>query len=69
MATRKKDTSLVCLRRTPKEPTLSELIQNRRSEVRPYIAGELRALLIQRKMARHNFTKEQALSEILAFSR
>lgn len=55
--------------RKPKTPTLSEMIQNRRDESRPYIAGELRAVLVQREMARHNFTEEQALAEILAFSK
>ena len=55
--------------RKPKTLTLSEVIQNRRDEGRPYIAGELRALMVQREMARHNFTEEQALAEILAFSR
>jgi len=52
-----------------KSPTISEMIQSRRDEGRPYIAGELRAVLVQREMKRHNFTEEQALAEILAFSR
>lgn len=55
--------------RNPKLPTLSDMIQNRRAEGRPYVAGELRADLIRREMARHNFTEEQALAEILAFSK
>ena len=54
--------------RKRKVPTLSEMIQNRRDEGRPYTAGELRACLVQREMARHQFTEEQALAEILAFS-
>lgn len=55
--------------RNPKMPTLSDMIQNRRAEGRPYVAGELRADLVRREMARHNLTKEQALAEILAFSK
>jgi hypothetical protein len=55
--------------RKPKAPTLSDIIQSRRNEGRPYIAGELRLLLVQREMTRHNFTEEQALAEILAFSK
>jgi hypothetical protein len=55
--------------RKPKVPTLSEMIQNRREEGRPYVAGELRADLVRREMARHDLTEEQALAEILAFSR
>ena len=50
-----------------KTPTLSDMIQNRREEGRPYIPGELRECLVQREMARHNFTKQQALAGILAF--
>ena len=55
--------------REPKAPTLSDMIQSRRTEGRPYEAGELRADLVRREMARHNFTKKQALAEILAFSK
>jgi hypothetical protein len=55
--------------RKPMLPTLSDMIQSRRAEGRPYVAGELRADLIRREMARHNFTEEQALAEILAFSK
>ena len=55
--------------RKPKEPTLSDKIQNRRAEGIPYVAGELRADLVRREMARHNFTEKQALAEILAFSK
>jgi len=55
--------------RKARTPSLSEMIQDRRDEGRPYIAGELRSILVQREMARHNFTEEQALAEILAFSR
>ena len=52
-----------------KDPTISDMIQSRREEGRPYIAGDLRADLVQREMARHNFTRKQALAGILAFSR
>lgn len=55
--------------RKPKVPTLSDVIQKRREEGRPYVSGELRADLVQREMTRHNFTEEQALAEILAFSK
>ena len=55
-------------RRKPKTPTLSEMINNRREAGSPYIAGELRAALVEREMERHKFTEEQALAEILAFS-
>lgn len=53
--------------RKPKPLTLSEMIQKRRDEGREYIAGELRECLVQREMARHKITEEQALAEILAF--
>ena len=52
-----------------KTPTLSDMIQNRREEGRPYIPGELRECLVQRERARHNFTEQQALAGILAFCR
>ena len=55
--------------RKPKLPTLSDMIQSRRAEGRPYVAGELRAELVRREMARHNLTKEQALAGIHAFSK
>ena len=55
--------------RKPKTPTLSDIIQNRRVEGRPYVAGELRAVLVRSEMARHNLSEEQALAEILAFCR
>jgi hypothetical protein len=44
------------------------MINNRREACSPYIAGELRVALVQREMARHGFSEEQALAEILAFS-
>ena len=50
-------------------PTLSDMIQSRRAEGRPYVAGELRAELVRREMARHNLTEEQALAGIHAFSK
>ena len=53
----------------PKEMTISEMIHNNRETGSPYIPGDLRACLVQREMARHGFTEEQALAEILAFSR
>ena len=52
-----------------KAETVSEMIQSRRNEGRPYVPGKLREAIVQREMARHNFTKEQALAKILAFSR
>ncbi len=52
-----------------KSLTISDMIQNRRDEGRPYVPGELREGLVQRDMARHNFTKEQALAGLIAFSR
>ena len=55
--------------RRPKELTISEMIHNNREAGSPYIPGNLRACLVQREMARHGFTEEQALAEILAFSR
>ena len=55
--------------RRPKELTISEIIHNNREAGSPYIPGNLRACLVQREMARHGFTEEQALAEILAFSR
>jgi hypothetical protein len=50
-----------------KPPTISDMIQSRRKEGRPYVQGELREGLIRREMARHNFNKKQALAGILAF--
>jgi len=55
--------------RRPKELTISEMIHNNREAGSPYIPGDLRACLVEREMARHGFTEEQALAEILAFSR
>jgi len=69
MANRKKYSYWHSGLKAAKTPTLSEMIQDRRDEGRPFIAGEMRALLVQREMARHNFTEEQALAEILAFRR
>ena len=52
----------------PKEQSISEIIQNNRAD-ESCGAGQvnLRDLLIQRTMARHGFTEEQALAVILAF--
>ena len=58
-----------CTERKAKAATVSEMIQSRRNEGRPYVPGELREAILQREMARHNFTKKQALAVILAFSR
>ena len=52
-----------------KPPTISDMIQSRRKEGRPYVPGELRQGLVQREMARHNFSEKQALAGILAFCR
>lgn len=52
----------------PKEESLSEIIQQRRADgsCRPDQVN-LRGLLVQRTMAQHGFTEEQALAVILAF--
>ena len=52
----------------PKELHLSEIIQKSRADG-SYCSGQssLRELLVQRTMARHGFTEEQALALILAF--
>ncbi len=52
-----------------KPPTISDMIQSRRAAGMPYVPGELREGLVQREMARHNFTEAQALAGILAFCR
>ena len=49
----------------PKERNLSEMIQSSRAEGSGQV--DLRKLLVQRTMARHDFTEEQALAVILAF--
>ena len=50
----------------PKTMTVSEMIHNQEAGT-PYNPGDLRDYLVQRVMARHGFTEEQALAEILAF--
>jgi hypothetical protein len=50
----------------PKDLTISEMIHNQKAGS-PYNPGDLRDYLVQRTMARHGFTEEQALAEILAF--
>jgi len=50
----------------PKTLTVSEMIQNQKAGI-SYKPGDLRAYLVQRVMARHGFTEEQALALILAF--
>ena len=52
----------------PKEESISEIIQKSRADG-SCSAGQvnLRDLLVQRTMARHGFTEEQALAVILAF--
>jgi hypothetical protein len=55
--------------RRPKDLTISEMIHNNREAGSPYMTGDLRACLVERQMARHGLTEEQALAEILAFSR
>jgi len=52
----------------PKEQNMSEIIQKGRADG-SFSSGRvnLRDLLVQRTMARHGFTKEQALAFILAF--
>ena len=52
----------------PKEQSISEIIQNNRADDSCGAAQvNLRDLLVQRTMARHGFTEEQALAVILAF--
>jgi hypothetical protein len=49
----------------PKDLTVSDMIhKNRAASPEP---GDLRAYMVQRTMARHGFTEEQALALILAF--
>ena len=52
----------------PKEQNMSEIIQKGRADG-SFSSGRvnLRDLLVQRTMARHGFSKEQALAFILAF--
>ena len=52
----------------PKEQSISEIIQKSRADgsCSPGRVN-LRDLLVQRTMARHGFTEEQALAVILAF--
>jgi hypothetical protein len=51
-----------------KEQTISEIMQKNRADNACNPVGvDLRDLLVQRTMARHGFTQEQALAVILAF--
>ena len=53
----------------PKEQNISEIIQKNRADGSSSPDRvDLRGLLVQRTMARHGFTEEQALALILAFS-
>ena len=69
MTSHNKSPASYCREQKVKTQTVSEIIQSRRNEGRPYVPGELREAIVQREMARHNITREQALAEILAFSR
>ena len=52
----------------PKEQNLSEIVQKNRSDSSSSPDQmDLRNLLVQRTMAKHEFTEEQALALILAF--
>jgi hypothetical protein len=52
----------------PREQSISEIMQERRADGNCSPGRlDLRDLLVQRTMARHGFTKEQALAVILAF--
>lgn len=54
----------------PKELNISEMVQkNRAYGCHSPDRVDLRDLLVQRTMARHEFTEEQALALILAFTR
>jgi len=51
----------------PKDLTVSDMIhKNGAASPKPEL-GHLRAYMVQRTMARHGFTEEQALALILAF--
>ena len=52
----------------PRELSISEIMQERRTDGTCSPGPlDLRDLLVQRTMARHGFTEEQALAVILAF--
>ena len=54
----------------PKEENISEIVQkNRAHSCRGPDRVNLRDLLVQRTMAKHAFTEEQALALIMAFAR
>lgn len=67
MTSSNRSSSMYCREWKAKPLTISDMIQNRRNEGRPYVPGELRKGLVQREMERHNFTRKQALAGILAF--
>ena len=51
----------------PKDLTVSDMIHKNEAGNSKPGPGDLRAYLVQRTMARHGFTEEQALAVILAF--
>ena len=51
----------------PKELTVSDMIHKNGGTTPKPGPGDLRSYLVQRTMARHGFTEEQALAVILAF--
>ena len=51
----------------PKDLTLSDMIHKNGAASPKPGPGQLRAYMVQRTMARHGFTEEQALALILAF--
>jgi hypothetical protein len=51
----------------PKELTISDMIHKNGAANPKSGLGDLRAYVVQRTMARHGFTEEQALAVILAF--
>ena len=53
--------------RKPKELTVCDMIQQNAAAGPKPGPGDLRAYLVQRTMAKHGFTEEQALAVILAF--
>jgi hypothetical protein len=53
--------------RKPKELTVGDMIQQNGTAGPKPGSGDLRAYLVQRTMAKHGFTEEQALAVILAF--
>lgn len=68
MSDKKSEYPLSSTAHKQKEETISEILQKNRADSSCSADRvDLRALLVQRTMAKHDFTKEQALALILAF--